>query len=268
MDDSAIKRIEALTSLRELHTDVPSIVLPPGCTIKSLEEFGLQPKRQVVNLTVRTIDDFCAYIIREHGPDGSTAVLISPSFAGAVGVIDFGSRDNPMWKSHRICLKMRKSPALEALEDFCAASRTQEELIEYIEDWWSDLSISCADGGREIPTAAAVTALRSVTIEQLRKANLKAGDFESRRSSLDEVRASSGAGRLPGRMALSCQPFEGMSERVIYTRISILTGKDKPHFRVRIVGLDDLTERCKREVSAKIKEALGDTDVRVFVGEL
>lgn len=270
MDESFVNAIHSLTAYRELDSHIPAVVLPPGCTVESLEEYERWPSRQILRVNVCTIDDFCAYMAREAHIDGVdkenlSAVLISPDGDGATGVIDFGTEERPMWKQHRIRLSMRKTPAFEALMDIARGPINQIELSDFIEDW-DDLTLS--HGDVTLDRAKAVAAVRSVTVEQLRKADFEVGDFESRRSALDEVKASSGAGKLPSRMELFTPVYEGMNCLMVTARVSILTAHDKPTFRVRILGREDLMKRCKDDIKREVVHGLPENGLRIFVGTI
>jgi len=58
------------------------------------------------------------------------------------------------------------------------------------------------------------------------------GDFNTKRSAMEEIEAKS-AGKLPGFVHFTCQPYDALDAITVRLRLSVLTGGDEPLFRLR-----------------------------------
>lgn len=257
MDESAIKRIEELASAGCLETHYPSIVVPSGCSVQSLEKFGVAPVRQRVKLRTESIEEFCDYIAREG--DGDSVVLVNPDGSGATCILDFGCMENPLFKEHRIRLTLDYTPEFQALLDICRRPVSQQDLIDFIEDW--SYCLTTKAGEDALALHQAVAAIRKVTIESIQENCSEVADFASSASALAKVSAKSGDWKLPGMLNMECKAYDGTSTLSVPCRISVLTSEKAPTFRLRIVGLKSIESGAAAEV---LKQIDNQVDVPVF----
>lgn len=266
INESAIKRIEQLSSasLTRPDTFTPTVVLPGDCSVHSLEKFQERPVRQRAKFATERLKDFCDYVGRESDLD-HTAVFIEPDGSGATAVLDFGDCETPMWKEHRAALKMKYTPEFQAVMSLCRRPVDQRELTDFLEDW-HHLARPEADG-EIIPVNAAITAIRAVTISNIREATTEVADFEASASALSKISAKSKAGKLPGKLVIPCRLYPHTKKFEVCCRVSILTGESSPTFSVRIIGLESMQVEVAEEVELEIGSALKGK-ARIYVGEI
>mgnify|MGYP005851356125 CR=1 FL=1 len=266
MDRSAIEALQELLALgpRVADTDYPVAVLPSSMSVTTLEKHQAHPFRMRAQILTKRIAEFTNYVIDAGNQD--TVVFVQPDGRAAVAVMDFGNTDEPGWQEHSVILNLDLSPEMQALENLIAATPlTQRQLIEFIEDWHEIIGAEAAGGG-EMTANKAIAAIRSVTIEGVRKATKEEADFEASVSALEKVSASSNNGALPGTLRVSCPYLRELTVQQFEVRLSILTTQDTPMFNARIVGLDRIQKEAADEVESLIRESLDDT--RIYLGEL
>lgn len=267
MDNTAIERIEALARAAEgaPKTDIPTVVLPGGCSIASLEEYENAPRRMRHVYKTERLSDFCAYVCDEAA-EGQTAVFVESDGSGALAVIDYGSHTAPLWGDHKARLAMRHTIEFAALQKVCGGGLlSQRDLTDWLEDWHGIVTPIVND--EDIPVTRAVSAIRRVDISAKVSTNHEDGDFKASRSSMEEIEAKATNGNLPELFRLTCQVYPQTEPRQVEARLSLRTGADTPQFRLRIIGLDAMLETVAHEVEAEVRDQLGEK-ARVFIGSI
>lgn len=271
-----IKHIEAngatyINGIEELEDRVA--VLPGESKVVDLEKYGITPRRMRQDFRTSRIHDFIRYMKEEsqsaHG-DSQTAVFVDPAGGGARGVIDYGTHNNPLWGDHRATLALQDTPAWKETCRIEGASLPQRDLTDYLEDWGHILTpwVINDDGTEEeVTMARAVSAIRSVTISAQAETDHDDGDFSVRSSAISSLEGKSKRGQIPARFTLRTPLYEGTRERDVSLSLRLLTGHDKPTFRVRVVGRDPLIQEVIEEVELRIAEEMVDL-ARVFVGNI
>lgn len=265
MDTSAIERIEALIGATQPlpEVGVPLVMVPPGCEVQDLERKMDVPRRMRVTFTTERLEDFCNYVSKEASEH--TATFIRPDGGSAKAVIDFGSHAAPQWSEHKAQLTMKYTPTFKALKDACdARALSQRDLTDWLEDWRHVVSPYADDVAQSV--GQAVQAIRKVDVKAISQATHEDGDFRAARSAMEEVEAKSSAGKLPGHFAVTCQVYPCTQQRIVTARLSLLTGSDKPAFRLRILGEEALMQEVAEEIELEIATRL--QGMRVFIGEV
>lgn len=263
MDKAALDRIvELAAASQDLHgTDMPGVVLPGDTRIENLECLSEYPWRQRVRLETSRISDFITYV-RENGDVENSAIFVCDDGSGARACIDFGTADRPLWKQHVVGLKLAKAPEFAALECAEEQALSQRDLTDWIEDWAHIITPQC--NGEEITAARAVQSIRRVEVNTKSGETHEENDFNASRSSFASIEARSGAGSLPDVISVHCSIYRDTSEQTLQVRLSVLTGLDKPRFRLRIMRKDAVIGEVANEVESRLKEELYEHG-RVFI---
>lgn len=267
MEAAALDRILQLArSGMELNdvTDIPATVLPKDCKVESLEHLLATPHRMRRVFTTQRLTDFLAYVAKEQRIN-STAVFVTNDGASAEAMIDYGTHDKPEWAGHRAELAMQYTPEYAALAAVCGKDLSQRDLLDWIEDWNHILYPQIDD--KEVTVAQAVAAISSVRIDKNGSRTHEEKNFGAARTAMEEIEARSKEGNLPNRFGVSCSVYPDTENRTITARLSLLTGDEKPRFRLRIMGLDAIKKDIAEEVQASIRAGLA-SGVRVFVGAI
>lgn len=262
MDRTAIERIEQLAAQGPLNTDIRACVVPSGSEIKSLEHLMDVPTRMRRTYKTERLEDFCRYM-RDEAID-ATAVFVLPDGSGAEGVIDYGSHESPSWGDHKAVLRMKHTPEFAALQTACAKQLSQRDLTDWIEDWAH--IITPVINEKDETVGKAIQSIRRVEIKATASRDHTEGDFKASRTSLEQIEAASKDGQLPELIKVRCQVYPCTDTRNISARLSLLTGADKPTFRLRIMGLDALMKAVAEEIESEIADRL--QGVRTFIGSV
>lgn len=265
----AIQRIEQLSQAAHAMpaTHVPAVLAPGGAQVIDLEEFQERPARLRQTFRTERINDFVTYILAADG-DRHPTVYVSPSGDKATAIIDHGTDEAPEWGHHRAELALVKTREYQALESLCAHPRSQQDLIDYLEDWARDGLVECLVDGEPVGASAAIAAVRRVDLKATEQATHVQDNFSASRTAIEQIEARGATGSLPGHIKLMAPMYVGTGQRDIYARIGVRAGKDgQPAFGIRIMQLDTLVEAVAREVEQTLIEHLrGECDV--FVGHV
>jgi len=268
MNAEAIQRIEQLSQaahhLPMMH--IEAVLAPQGATVVSLEHLGEHPARLRQTFKTERIKDFVAYILAADGGNQPT-VYVAPQGNAATAIIDHGNEELPGWGSHRAELALVKTREYQALETLCAKPRSQQDLIDYLEDWAKDGFVECLVSGEEVSASAAIAAVRRVELKASASSTHEQDNFAASRTALEQIEARGASNALPGHVKLMAPVYVGTNQRDIFARISVRETEGKPAFGIRIMQLDALTESVAREVEETLVSAFGD-EASVFVGHV
>lgn len=260
MDYDTLNRIEELAASKlDLQqvidttnlTDMPAVVLPDKVKLQSLEHLLGQPRRFKGRFTTNSRDAFLDYCEANVGVQ--TSIFIDPQTMTATAIFDLGNPGEPGWGQHHAILALDDKPAYLALQSFCAAPRSQEDLIAFFEDWRHCIKPLDKDG-KEMPFLEALAAIRAIDIKTARSAGSQIQDFSRKRSVLENIDVTS-TSRLPAAIEFTCAPHQDFTERTFRCRLWAKTSGEDLAFGVQPVALDELKEQIAEEFRASLAEA-------------
>jgi len=269
MDSTAIREIQkaevieaAKSAIGELNLTTPVVALPNEMKVIDLEKYLAAPTCMRSGLVTTDEDSFVEYV-KNNKADGS-ACFINPDTMSAIMIFDYGSTDKPLHGQHKATLNMRKTVEFQSLLEKNAARNSQRDISEWMEDWNS--IIRCKNSkGDDISTAEAFAAVRSITIEQIKKGEHVTENFRESRSRMDSTEVSN-ALKMPAIITFICKPYEGLEERTFNIRVSVLTGGEKPTIVTRVQMLPRINDETAVEFALKIKERIASSESPVYIG--
>ena len=240
MDASAIKEIAALavdaTRARILPQesvgDIPAALI--GDKIVSLESLQSGRSRFRGTYATNVLSEFVAYVVSHPGGTG----FIDADNCTARVLHNLGTKEYPGQGDWISILRLKPTAAYAAMISACKTQLDQKKVVEFIEDWALNLD---TEGG----IAAALAAIRNVTIAQKKDVTHVDKDFGASRSALEEIEARASGG-LPSYFTFLTRPYAGFAARDFKLRLSVLTG-DKPAFVLRIVSAEQIEESIATE---------------------
>jgi len=218
-----------------LDTHVPAILVPKGYELVETEHLSARPSRFRGAFEPPRIDAFVHYV-KNHNLIGESAGFACDD-AGTLTakvIFDLGITGIPGHGNHIALLEPNRTAPFKAVHKIIDRKLTQQELSEWLEDWAPNIKTIDRDG-EAIPLPAAIDAIRRMRIETKGHRESEFGDFNTKKSALEEIEAKS-AGRLPGFVHFTCQPYDALDTITIRLRLSVLTGDDEPQFRLRWVN--------------------------------
>ena len=273
MEAAVIDKIGALTNhladaIRD-QTGAEALYLPPGATLQRAEQFAMEPRFHRHHYSTERLADFVAYATDNVGFDGSgtTCAYVKPDGSAATVVFDHGHADQPMWGHHSATLKLKTAPAWNAAQMMAAGIRSQQQVIDWLDDWSTNISAH-AQNGEDIDISRASAALRRVKIEARGTLVNVEGDLSRQRSAMESIEASGDSETLPAYFVLHSPLFVGTNPLEIVIRLGVREADGKPALALRIVGAERLAEETSAWVEDHLQTELGARLAGVYVGTL
>lgn len=273
MEAAVIDKIGALTEAVgkavNAETSGEALYLPPGATLARAEQFASQPRFHRHHYQTERLADFVAYAKAACSatPHINPTAYVQPDGSGAQVVFDHGHGDTPQWGHHQATLKLKPAPAWKAAQAIASTTRSQQQVIDWLEDWAGAVGAHAADG-TDIEPRRAIAALRRVKIEAKASTVNVEGDMSRQRSALESIEASGDTDTLPAYFTLHSPLFVGTNPLEIVIRLGVRETDGKPALALRIVGAERLAEETSAWVEQQLTAHLGETLSGVYVGAL
>jgi uncharacterized protein YfdQ (DUF2303 family) len=267
MDRSAIESIGQLAieaaSANHLSTDTPALILTDNSGAQKLVSIEhLQPGRSRYRGTFATqnLGAFADYVIAtvdNNTPPTPAKGFIDPDKMCATAYFNLGDHEHPGHGDNTASLKLKPTAAYAAL---LAATQKQahdqRSLHDFLEDWRDNITVLIDGEPKDNAIAAALAAVRDITIEQARKVQHVERDSGATKSAMESVDARSSL-TLPSGFVFKAVPFEGLQERTFRLRLGVNTGGDKIGLSLRIQQAEQISEDIARDFLARLEAKLG-----------
>jgi uncharacterized protein YfdQ (DUF2303 family) len=237
------------------------LTLPSDFKQHDLEAF--MPLRRRARGTMTTTDHqaFTAYT-KAHAEDGCT-VFVNAEQMSATAVLNLGTPTKPGHTDNRAKLELEATAAFCAMCDATKRTLTQREAAEFFEDWPHRLKFfEDTTESKPVERAQAISVIRNLTIEGLRKIESQTAQLSESRSTFENVTAKAEKA-IPTIIYFACQPYHGLTERTFVLRLGIQTGDKAPGISLRIVKLEQHKEDMANELADKVRDGFGDIPVHV-----
>ncbi|XKE45716.1 YfdQ family protein [Halomonas organivorans] len=251
MDANTIEKIESLVHASRIGdpgTDTPTLLVPAGYSLESLERFQEAPSRFRGTFATKSIEDYAAYVNTQQ----AAQVFVDTDDMDAAAYFDLGSADAPGHGEHRARLKLQRTAPYAACLQAHDRAFGQKELAHWIEDWHAHITGE-STGGQELTAKQLASMVRRIEIKATAERTHEEGDWSTQSSGFDALDARAGED-TPAFIRFACLPYEGLSLRTFDLRVSILTDDSKPRLKLRITGLEAVQE----EIAKEFKAVLGD----------
>lgn len=233
MDESAIQKIQS-TGIAAQGATVPEefksrvIAVHRDIALHETEQFSLNRYRFRGVLRTAAIADFVQYV-RTHKGEG----FIDADKLSASVFFNLGDTENPGHADWLATLALKPTAAYTALLGIDGKVLTQQQLIEWLEDWSQNLEAISQDG-EALALKTAITAIRKITIKATSETETTQDDFKGARSAFEQIEAKSSLG-LPSGFSFQTEPYLGLPNREFKLRLAVLTESDKPKLTLRFV---------------------------------
>jgi uncharacterized protein YfdQ (DUF2303 family) len=251
MDHQAIDKIQQLVHAAMIGnpgTDVPTLLVPDGYSLESLEKYQENPSRFRGTFSTESIEDYGNYVNAED----EARVFVDVDAMRAAAFFDLGNPSAPGHGEHRAYLKLEATGAYVACLAAHDSSFAQKELAHWIEDWHHCIT-GIDSNGEDLTAKQLANAVRKIEIKATSERSHEDGDWNTKRSGMDALDASAGDA-TPDIIRFHCVPYEGLAFRTFEMRVSILTDEIKPKLKLRIIGL----ETAQEEMAKEFKQVLAD----------
>ena len=264
MNEAAIKEIQKGHAVEAANnhlssTDTPVVAVPDDFAVHDLEQYMLGRSRFRGVMKTGSMRDFVRYV----GENGEAQCFVDAEKMSAKVFFNLGDQESPGHGDNTASLKLETTSPYRALLGMDGQKLSQKTLAEWLEDWKEHLTVKDQDGG-DMSMAQAIAAVRRITIKAKAESTHTDSDFGASRSAMEEVEAKA-EDRMPSTFIFTCTPYEGLDERPLTLRMSVITGGEKPVLSTRIVQL----EKAQEEMAEEFKDKLSDqlfSEVQVYIG--
>lgn len=266
-----IDRLQAgaiATKASDLNTDTPAVILMDGpgkTSIHSVEHLMTYRARFRGAMSTNSLRDFVVYVTgRSVSPRGFIDAERIESLS-CKAFFNLGHDTLPGHADDVAVLKPKMLGAFSTMRAINGKKMSQQELIDWIEDWHHILSARKGDAGEEMHITAAVAGIRNIKLVKKGEATSTVNNMVSARSAMEEIEANRD-GTMPGLFVLKTAPFDGFAEREFTLRVSVLTGSDAPQLSLRWQRQEHQCEEIAQEFKQILARDLGGLSDSLVVG--
>ncbi|CAI8807294.1 CPS-53 (KpLE1) prophage; DUF2303 domain-containing protein YfdQ [Pseudomonas sp. IT-P74] len=239
---------------KALATQTPTIVLPEGCQVVTLEKWQAGRSRFRGIYSTHSLADFSAYVADRAVANAKG--FIDQDEMTCTLLFNLGTDALPGHADDRAVLRLKASAGYKAAQAIGGRAMSQKDLSDWIEDWNQFLSAT-DESGQSMTIAKAIAAVRTITIKAASESDHTVGETSASRSTLDQIEARSKE-TLPATLLFNVIPFEGLTEQQIMLRVSVITSGAQPALKLRWVGEEVQREDIAQEFKTVLQDKIGD----------
>lgn len=245
----------------DAETSYPVILVPEKYALKDVERFNALRNRFRGTMSTPFIDDFTRYVNEQK----QSTTFINPEEMSAVSLFNMGTEDEPGHCDNKGMLELQKLAAYKALCRIDGNSKTQQDMIDWLEDW-RDFLGSVDDEGNDLDIRTATRLVRQIKIDASSMQEHNHGNLSQSTSAMASVEAKSKEGKLPSAFRMTCIPYEGLNSRSFDMMLSMSTAHgDTPRLTLRVARFEAEKEAMATELRTKLEKAIGNAD-KMYVG--
>lgn len=277
MDKTAIQEISRLAvasfdGAAPLN-DGSAIVIPDNYKIQNLERFEATPKAFKGTFSTTVLDEFISYV-NKNGNENSN-LFIDQQEMTAEAILDQGDSTNPLWGRHRATLKLLKTPAYIALLKLQNQALTQQDFIDFAEDWRDNISFfsnMMVEGHEVIGTPslpAVIKILRKLKISANHISEQNINNHSSSHSALEAIEINSDQNELPEGFIFDIMPYEGFKKINFYCQLRAVSDDKTVKLKYRIGQLNTIAETIANEFKDYLfKEIDQELNDSIYIGKM
>lgn len=262
MDGSAIKELVDLAVAASggvaIGGDEAALALPGDLVIHDIERYSAAPARYRGVFTTNTIGSFVAYV-KSHYNVAASALYIHTDSMSAQAILDAGTPSNPLHGESRALIKSEPTLEFQAVQNSVSSWKPQEAAIEWLEDWFPNLS-----AGSDKSISSVIHALRNIRVTTDSAKESVVSEFSASKSALEKIEAKSSAGEIPSTLFFTCAPYSFSDKQKVFPlRVKIKTTKDGVMIAFSCTVLAQILEEIREEFKDSLSIALKDAEVSI-----
>ena len=241
MEQTAIEKISQLAIAAQgtmpINVDGSAsiAILPADFKVHSLEQFNQQRDRFRGRFSTLAIAAFIAYV-SDRGVKGIKSFISTKNGLSAETIFNIGDEVAPGHGDDTARLNLEKTPEFEALISIDGSRFSQQNLIDWLDDW-ADFVKPYA-GTEQVTAEKALRAIRNVKIGRSRDVDSDVRDMGHKLSVTEAAEAEGVSADLPTHFILTTESYKGLPVEDIKISFRISTKDDVPTFVLRFVGRD------------------------------
>lgn len=246
---------------KPLATNTPTVVLPEGCQVVTLEKWQAGRSRFRGIYSTHSLADFAAYTAERASADAKG--FIDQDEMTCTLIFNLGDTLAPGHADDRAVLRLKASAGYKAAQAIGGRAMSQKDLSDWIEDWNQYLT-AVDEAGQAMGISKAIAAVRTITVKAASESDHTVSETSASRSTMDQIEARSKE-TLPTSLLFSVVPYEGLTEQQIQLRLSVITSGSQPALKLRWVGEEVQREDIAQEFKAVLQGKIGN-NARLVLG--
>ncbi len=265
MDKTAIQEIRslAISALALPETEIPAITLPIDTKVQSLEKFQEKPCRFRAEFSTNIIGDMISYCT--HHKHETSTIYIDTDSMQAQAIFDHGDYETPLWGDSTATLKLHRTPAYKTLLTFNEQNHSQQDLIDFLNDWKHHIYFM-DENDEFMDHTKAINLIRRLKVSSTQEANSDQGNFSSSRSAMEQIEVTAAGESLPSYFIFTAAPYEQFTDREFKCDLRAITDKKEMALKYRIQGLQTTIENISYEFGNMLNE--GIQDICLYLGTI
>lgn len=261
LNREAIEKIQESTAISQiaknlnesLRSGTPIAYVPDNFKMSNLTAYLPTKQRFTGQFATNVIDDFARYVNASDSTDAKCFVDVDEM--NATAIMDLGDPKKPLHGDHVAFITLAPTPEFRQIDSVAGDKMDQKLFAEWCEDYSDHINFINSDG-EELNTAGAVSAIRSVTVDEMRSMSSDVGDHHSERTALEKTSIKD-AKKLPKYIQFTCTPFVGIEERTFLCRVSAIT-RSEPIFTLHPIkyqeAMKDIGDEFYRRLNSSLSE--------------
>lgn len=267
MDSTAIQTIQrmalaAVASESALQqVDSPLALVPQDYKLVSLEMYCDAPIAHKETFRTHYIEEFFLYAI-ENATDKPT-VFIDEKSMTAHAIFDRSSQDVPSWQHHKAILDLEFTPALIALLEDNNHQFSQQDLVDFAQDWRDHITFYHGDEPLEFNDA--IGRIRRLKITNQKTVESERGDFKANVSAFEQIEIDAAGAPLPSHFTFVTEPYMQFDRRTYTGQLRALGDENKLQLKYRLIGLPAIEQAIAEEFKERIHQQM---NAFIFIGTI
>lgn len=267
IEGSAVQEIRDMTAaILKTNTDIPSVVVPEGFNVQSLEKLQLAPSRIRQNINLISPGSLIAYIQRFR--DERTAVFADKTKTRIVAILDY--HENPEaanWGDHKAIYDCPFSDDWKAWISGDGSKMDQIQFAEFLENNIKSVApvgdnYSGPSGTELLEMVLAFQETRKVEFKSVKRLQDGTCQFQ-----FSDDKSGSGNTKIPEKISLAIAPFHNGDSYQIDARIRYRLRDGQLVLWYELIEPKKIVEHAFQEIVADMETQLGE-DLPVFEGSI
>jgi len=243
--------------------DVPVAILPGSCTVVDMEKYLETPLSFRGTMSTSRINSLVDYI-EKNKIDGS-ALFIGEDMK-ATFIADHGDTNYPGWGRHKAVLTMEPCADYASLLSQNLIKFNQVGMVDFMRDHEHCLTYYAdAEMQSIMAPATAIRSIQRIDVTNMLKVGQEEGDFNKRRSTLEEVEVSSDI-MPPALMVMTCKPYHGFPTIAIISRVVVYMNREDLKLAFRIQSLEKVKDDLTQEFADILLNESVISDLSTYIG--
>ncbi|HFZ0441281.1 TPA: YfdQ family protein [Raoultella ornithinolytica] len=247
-------------------TDIPSVVVPDGFDVKSLESLQIAPSRIRQNTNLISPGSLIAYIQRFR--DARSVVFADKTKTRIVAVLDFHQdADSPHWGMHKAVYDCPFSDEWKAWSAADGSKMNQIDFAEFLENNIQNIApvgdnYSGPSGTELLEMVLAFQETRKVEFKSVKR--LQDGTCQFQYS---DDKSSSGNTKIPEKISLAIAPFHNGAAYQVDARIRYRLKDGQLILWYELIEPKKIIEHAFQEIVTDMENQLGE-DLPIYEGSI